>query len=82
MATLVENILPEITFQNWLVPTKFLSKTNSVRTIISYKLKILLNIIILNEIKNILCDVTPSWLVNHYQRFGELRFSEAWVTLY
>jgi hypothetical protein len=37
----------------------FLSETNSVRTIISYNFKILLNIIILNEIKIILCDVMP-----------------------
>lgn len=69
IASLVENILTEITYQNWPVPTKFLSETNSVRTIISYNYKILLNLIILNEIKNISCDITPSWLVNHYQCF-------------
>jgi hypothetical protein len=48
-----------------LILRLFLSETDSVRTIISYNFKILLKIIILNEIKNVLCDVTLSCLVNH-----------------
>jgi hypothetical protein len=60
MATLVKIHSRKLLTKIDLILRLFLSETNSVRKIISYNFKILLKIILLNEIKNILYDVTLS----------------------